>query len=380
VPLLSETGSPGVTPPRHAVLALLLYAPVILCGCKADLPEEQPPRPVRVLEVRSAGVTRERTFSGTARASLESDLSFRVSGTIQTVAIKVGDFVRKGQLLAAIDPIEYQLRAEDARASLVRARAEARNAEANLDRIRKLYENNNASQNDLDFAQTSYETAVAAVNSVEKRLELAENELGYTKLTAPLPGAIADVLVEVNENTSPGQPIARLSSGTRAEVEVAVPEALITRVREGQEVEVTFDALPGQVFAAVVTEVGVTPVGTATTFPATAQLLEETRDVRPGMVAEVTCRFAGPPAPGLFLVPPDAVQEDREGRFVYVAEKADEGFGVVRRRAVRAGDVTGEGIEVLDGLAEGDLLVTAGWSRISDGQQVSLPDAGGAGR
>ena len=94
--------------------------------------------------------------------------------------------------------------------------------------------------------------------------------------------------------------------------------------------------------------------GAGATYPVTVRLSEETGDVRPGMAAEVAIPFEEGDGRPRILVPPFAVGEDREGRFVYVAEREEGESAVVRRRAVRVGELSGEGIEILDGLQEGE--------------------------
>ncbi|MFQ5627375.1 MAG: efflux RND transporter periplasmic adaptor subunit, partial [bacterium] len=132
-----------------------------------------------------------------------------------------------------------------------------------------MYENRNASRNDLDAARAASGSADAQVAAAEKQLELARRQLSYTKLTAPVAGAIATVDIEPNENTQAGQTIAQLTAGSKLEVEVAMPEILISNVREGDPVVVTFDALPGITRNARITEVGVASMGIATAFPVT---------------------------------------------------------------------------------------------------------------
>jgi RND family efflux transporter MFP subunit len=344
-----------------------------LTGCAGEPPEQEPLRPVRVEQVFLSGGSRVRTFSGTARAGVESRLSFKVAGTVRRINVKTGDTVRRGQLLAEIDPRDYELQVEDAEASLAQARARARNAESNLERVRGLYENNNAAQNDYDAARSEAEYSAALVKSGEKRLELARSQLSYTRLDSPVAGAISALNVEVNENVSVGQTAVVLTSGKRTEVQVAMPELFIARVREGESVEVTFDALPGRTYAAVVTEVGVTSVGMATTFPVTVSLRDASPEILPGMAAEVAMRFETADGRERMIVPPFAVGEDRQGRFVFVAEPGENGLATARRRNVKVGDLSGDGLEILEGLEEGDLLITAGVSRIEDGMQVRLP-------
>ncbi len=350
------------------VLAAVLCAS---CGEEEKAPEPVI-RPVRYQQVFSTGGSRERVFSGTSQAALESKLSFKVSGTVSRVAVKVGDAVVVRQLIAQLDPKDYELQVQEAEAALSSAGAQARNAQRNLVRVRALYENHNASRNDLDAAQAAATSAGAQVRSAEKRLELAQSQLSYTRLVSPVKGSIAAVTVEENENVSPGQPVALLTSGSQLEVEVAIPEILIAQIREGDEVAIAFDAIQNKRFSGVVTEVGVAATGMATTFPVTVRLSRTDPDCRPGMAAEVTFRFGSADSRERILVLPVAVGEDRQGRFVFVVESAEGGFGVVRRRAVAVGELTADGIEIMEGLKDGDLVVTAGISRIRDEQKVRL--------
>ena len=330
-------------------------------------------RPVRVQQVFAAGGEQQRVFSGVAKPGIESRLSFKVGGSVQRLQVNVGDRVREGALIASLDPDDYRLQAQEAEASLERAEAEARNAAANYERTRALYENNNASRTDLDAARSAAESSTAAVASIAKQLELARRQLQYTRLRAPLDGEIATVDIELNENVRAGTAVVTLISGKTPEVQVNVPGVLIARVRQGDAVDVAFDAIPGEWFSAEVTEVGVGSGGVATSFPVTVRLQRAASRVRSGMAAEVTFSFQYGDGRERILVPPVAVAEDRDGRFVYVVEPgAEPGFGVIRRKAVEVGNLTGEGIEVFSGLLDGERVVTAGVSRINDGLKVRV--------
>ena len=357
---------------RMKILAAAVIWVILLPACESEEPVREPLiRPVRTQQVFSTGGTRVRTFSGTAQAGLESRLSFKVAGTVQVLNVKVGDHVKLGDLIAELDPLDYRLQVEETEASLERARADLRNAEAKYARVRALYENRNASRNDLDAARAGAESARAQVHSIQKRLELAGSQLRYTRLTAATDGAIAEVGIEVNENVRAGQTVVLLTSGARPEVKVGVPGILISQVQEGGEVTVTFDSIPGTVFRAAVTEVGVV-TGMSTTFPVKVRLEEADPDVRPGMAAEVSFRFGSEDEQARFLVPSVAVGEDRNGRYVFVVEPGSEGFGVTRRRPVTVGELREEGIEILEGVSDGDLVVIAGISKIVDGLKVKL--------
>jgi multidrug efflux system membrane fusion protein len=366
-------------PGRKLSVATFIGVAVLGVACgREEVVAEPELRPVRTEVVILSGADRVRTFSGTFRAGMESRLSFRVPGRVQRLPVDVGQFVPANQLIAELDSRDYELQVQEAQASLTRALASKRNADAERDRVRELYENDNASLSQWDQARSVAESAAAQVESLEKRLELAQRQLDYTPLTAPVAGAIATVSVEVNENVQAGQPIVRLSSSTMTEVGVDLPGSVITEILEGAEAIVECDAIPGETFDAFVTEVGVTASG-ATTYPVTVQLASRTDRVRPGMAAEVTFRLgsSGADATRIF-VPAVAVGEDRGGRFVFIAEPQGDGSAVVKRHPVEVGNLmTGDQhdrIEILGGLAAGDVIVTAGVRRLEDGRRVRLSE------
>jgi RND family efflux transporter MFP subunit len=362
---------------RQVRVGALVGIIVLSFACSRDEPLAEPEiRPVRAEMVTLSGSERSRTYSGTFRSGMESKLSFRVPGRVERLRATVGQAVGPGSLLARLDPRDYDLQVQEARASLTRALASKRNADAERDRVRELYENDNASLSQWDQARAVAESAAAQVESLQKRLELAQLQLEYTQLAAPVAGVIATVEVEVNENVQAGQPIVTLSSSTLTEVEVDLPSSVITAIREGSEVVVECDALPGETLDAFVTEVGVAASG-STTFQVTVQLAAQDDRVRPGMAAEVTFRLAASETDtDRILVPVVAVGEDRDGRFVFLAQPTEKGRAIVMRQPVSVGDLMTDGerdvIEVIEGLSEGDIIVTAGVRRLEDGRLVRL--------
>jgi RND family efflux transporter MFP subunit len=333
---------------------------------------------VRYVKTYAAGGARVRSFSGAAKAGVETNLSFKVEGTLSTLGLVIGDTIRQGQLIAEIDPADYEIQVERVEASLAQAKAQAATASADFERVRNLYERNNAPQSDYDAALGRSESAQANMRSVEKQLEQARLQVSYCKLQSPVAGTVAEVPVEVNENVRAGQPIVVLNAGVLPEVEVSIPETLIGEIRRGSAVHaVTFDAIRERVFGGVVTEVAVTPPQGLTTYPVTIQLQGADRRIFPGMAAEVSFSFGSNGQPSHHILPPQAVGEDREGRFVFVVKPGEAGRGVVERRSVAVGRLTrserfGDGLEILTGLVEGEMVVTAGVSKITGGQQVSL--------
>jgi len=362
-------------PSRIRRAAVLLALAGLVAGCSEQPPEPDLLRPVRSEAVVTSRGGRTRTFSGTARAGQETDLSFRVGGTVDLLGVTVGDVVRRDQVIARLDRTDFLIAVRRAQANLDQALATSRNADADLERIRGLWENQNASRSDLDQALAGSQSAQASVEVSRQSKAQSERQLGYSTLRSPVDGSIAAVDVEVNENVGQGRTVVRLTSGSQPEVEVAIPGVLISSIERGNPVSVTFNALPGERFEALVTEVGVAATGTATTFPVTVQLAEGVDDVRSGMAADVAFQFGKDDKGERIFVPAYAVGEDGDGRYVFLLEAGGEGgTGVVRRTAVEVGpELTPDGrLEVLSGLSEGQQLVTAGVRRLTDGQQVKL--------
>ena len=356
---------------RRALIILPLLATVV--GCEpAPLEEQEIVRPVRYTEVVSQGASEARTYSGATRAEVETDLSFRVGGTLTKRPVDVGDEVSRGDLVAALDSTDFQVRLDEARAGLARAEAERRNAEANYDRTRDLYESQNASRTQLDSARAMAESAEAQYRAAAQQVEAARLQLSYSRLTAPQACTVAEAFVEINQNVSPGQPVVQLNCGGCAEVVVSVSDTDISRVDRGMEVTATVTALPGSPIPGVVSEVGIATGARSTTYPVTITLTERCEEVRSGMAVDVRFEFPTAAAGDKPVVPYVAVGEDRDGHYVFVIEPDVSGVLHANKRSVEVGSATHSGIVIVDGLEPGELIATAGVRRLTPGQEVTL--------
>ncbi len=359
--------------PKTALISLAMSIFFIAAGCGEKQSEEKDIiRPVRYQIASLGQLEKVRTFSGAAKSALESRLSFKVHGTLKKIQIKVGDRVKRGDFIAILDDKDYRLQVQEAEAGLAQTRAKEMNASSSYGRVKKLYENDNVSKSDLDRARAAYDSAKAAVRSIRKKLELAKLQLSYTTLKAPFEGAVSMVNADENENIAAGHPVVILASNQGIDVSVAIPELLISSIREGAIVSVSFSAFPNKIFQGQVTEVGVATSGFATTYPVTVSLTENSRIVKPGMVAEVRFVFDTHAKPAI-VVPSHAVSEDDSGRFVYlVVPSKEKGVGIVRKTPVTVNELVAGGLEITSGIVQGDLVVTAGISRLYEGRVVRL--------
>jgi multidrug efflux system membrane fusion protein len=364
----------------YSIFSLFLAA-LFTSGC------EQPPvtvvevvRPVRYMQVVPVGSAETRIFSGVTKAAVETDLSFKVGGLLTELQAGVGDNIAAGQLVARIEPTDYEVTLREAQAGLERSRAEERNAQAGFERTRELYENRNASRSDLDTARAMAESAGAQVRASSQQLEGARLQLSYAQLKSPQQCTIARRYVEVNQNVSAGQPIVRVNCGGCAEIRVDVPGVYIGQIETGKAAKVKVAALPGQQLDGIVTEVGVGTDQNRSIYPVVVQLQNGCAAVRSGMAADVALVLAFKEAAGSsLLVPIVSVGEDRDGNFVFVLESQANGEQfVARRRAVTVGQPMTEGLQIEAGLTNGELIATAGVRRLIDGQVVTLLEGSGS--
>jgi RND family efflux transporter MFP subunit len=347
----------------------------LLWACDKQVEQkEEVIRPVRTLKVAALGGGRTRTFSGVTQAGTEAKLSFKVAGTIKALRVKGGQRVKKGQLIAELDGKDMVLQVQQAQASYAQARAQQRNAKASYERVRRLYETNNATRSSLDSARTGWESARASAAAAAKQVQLARSRLGDCKLHSPTDGAISRVAAEVNENVNPGELVVSLASEGLPEVKVTVPEVFIGKIKVEERVQVTIAALKGAgSLGATISEVGVASEAAGAAYPVIARLDAAAPGLRSGMAAEVTFSLGARDAPSRLVVPPVAVSQDRAGkRYVFVAVPGRGSSATVKRRDVTVGELSGEGLEIKSGLEDGELLITAGVSKIRAGLRVKL--------
>lgn len=353
------------------VIVILLLL-VSSCGT-GETKEEKRVRPVKYQEVSYLGNEKVRTFSGKAQTEKNINLSFRASGIITEFDIKLGQQVKKGQLLAKLDNVQSRLAYEQAVTQLNSAASQMNTAKLNLNRVRSLYEKGSSPLSDFEAAKNSFKTAQESYKSAERGVDIQKEQIRYGFLYAPEDGVIATVSAEIDENVSPGTTIATLNAGVDMEITLGIPESVINGVKENMEVEVDFVSLPEKVFKAKVTEVAPAVDANTSTYPIRVTLTNPSDNVKSGMAANVTFDFGDRTSVNkIIVVPAHAVGEDSNGRFVFLIE----GEGTtsrVKKQPVTTGNLTAEGFEITKGLSAGQKIATAGLQTLLDGQEVKLP-------
>lgn len=357
---------------------LLICALLLFTGCAETEPAYAPgPRPVKTMVVEPPQSDVDRSFSGMARASKDMALSFRVSGVLQELPVQMGRRIRAGELIARLDPMDFELKVMELEAQTEQARATFTKAKADYERFQALYSAESVSKSELDQVRAEFETAQAQLAAVGKSLELVRQQLSYATLTAPMAGTISEVPVENFQTVQSGQPIAILSTDDDLEFEVGLPDRLIHQIQPGDPAQVIFDVLPDRPFEAAVSEVGIAP-GPVSVFPVKLRLAEAAPQVRPGMIGMARFTFSNANTRPFTVVPVEAVFGLPSGEqavwLVKPESDANSGTisGTVHRHPVIPGRLLPDGLQILDGLLGGETIVIRGAHRLEQGQEVRL--------
>jgi len=319
------------------------------------------------------------TASGTVSAVTTVDVGTQVSGTIKEIYVDYNSVVKKGQLIALIDPSTFEAQVEQAKANLMQARASLQKAKAtlddakrNLNRQKMLWDRDLIARSDLDSAQTDYDLAVAGVSEAEANvyqtqaaLKKAETDLSYTRICSPVNGIVVSRNVDVGQTVAASFQTPTLftiaQDLTKMQIETSVDEADIGDVREGQNVTFTVDAYPDAVFSGTIKQVRIASSvqENVVTYPVIVDVANPDLKLKPGMTANVTIITEKKddaltvPSATFRYRPSNYTGETLHGKVVWVLEN-----GSPVPKNVNTGITDGSYVEILGGdLKETDRVV-----------------------
>ena len=334
-----------------SVTVLAAAALAVSCGNrggKADVkPQEETKIPL--VEVYSAAymtVSHETVYSSTVQANIVNNISPQTAGRIRKLNVEVGDFVSKGQVLAEID-----------RMQLEQAELKLKNDERELERCRQLLNEGGLSQSDFDSMELAFKVSKTSYDN------LVEN----TILRSPVSGVITARNYDVGDMYSMSSPVYTVQQITPVKLLVAVSETDYTRISKGDKCVITADALPGESFRGSVVRIYPVMDPSSHTFNVEVQVPNANARLRPGMYARVSLNMGDTES----IVIPDAAIVKQQGsgqRTVYVLKDDD----TAEVRLVTLGKFFDGQYEVLEGLSEGDRVVSKGQASLRAGVKVEV--------
>lgn len=307
---------------------------------------------VAVVEIKSVQVPVRVEVTGQVTPIFQATLSSRIQGTIDTLLVREGARVSKGQTLLQLDN-------RDVQADLARAKAEEENARTQLKRMNALLKDEAVSRQEVENASRAFKVAEA-----NRKAALAQ--LSYTVVKAPFDGVITEKKVEAGELASPGQPLLKMEDPLQLRLEATVAEGDLKSIARGDKISVLIDALATQVLDGVVSQI--LPAGDPQTHTFMVKVdLPKTPGLKTGMFGRFQLDKG---TSHTILIPATSVVERGELTSVYVVG-ADR---VARLRWIKAGRRFDQQLEILSGVNLGERVLTDG-SRGIDGAPVQILDA-----
>jgi RND family efflux transporter MFP subunit len=349
--------------------ASLAVLAVALAGCNDQVAEKPAPaRPVLVATAHYEAATPERSFVGTIRPRIESDMGFRVPGKVAKRLVEVGQTVDVGQPLATLDEVDLKLQAEQATAELSAATGVLAQAAAAEQRAKDLRGKGWATDAQMDQARAAADEARARLNRAERSVDLTNNSLSYATLEADARGVVTATLIEPGQVVAAGQTSIRVARFSEKEAVVAIPETLVGRAKTGSA-SVTLWSEPGKKYTAKLREISPSADPATRTYLAKFSLPGAGDSVSLGMTATLTLcdtaseRVARLPLSALF-------NEGDRPSFYVVDDRGEITLKPVKVKAYESGDVV-----ITGGVEEGEKIVALGVQKLDPSQKVRVVSA-----
>ncbi|TJV53776.1 MAG: efflux RND transporter periplasmic adaptor subunit [Mesorhizobium sp.] len=346
----------------------IIVAALGLAGCsqeKAAVVQEVV-RPVKVVEIGKAETTRQLDYSGSVRARTEMNLGFRIAGKVTERLVDIGQHVNEGDVLARVDPSDYELSVKSAQASLDAAERQVETVDLAKKRAEQLYAKNFAPKSQLDQATLTYDQAVATRDAARSTLAQAQNQVHYTDLKASKAGIVTAISADIGQVVGAGTPVMTVAVDGEKEVLIAVPEMDIAGFRPGKEVKAGFWSDDALTLDGKVREVAGSADPQSRTFAVRISLPNDPR-VLLGMTANVEATVGSKAE--LVSIPLTAMAEKDGKQIVWTVDRTSD---TVHPRPIKVANFTADGVAVADGLKQGDVVVAAGTQFMTENLKVKL--------
>ena len=352
---------------------LFIIALLSACGEKPLAPVLAPLVMAQKAAVGGAGL--QANFAGEVRARSESALGFRVGGKITERLVDVGAVVQAGAPLARIDVRDLQLNAAGAKSQLAAAQADLVQAQADYTRYSDLHQKKFVSGAEIDKRKAALDVAQARLDQAKAQSSVADNQSAYAVLSADRSGVITAVEAEVGQVVAAGQTVVRLARDAEKEILIAVPENRLPEVKATQRIDITLWAAPGKRYTGKVREVSPAADAVTRTYAVRITMPEADDSVRLGMTASVVLSPAG--ASSAVILPLTVLYQQGANTAVWVVDPATQ---TVKLVPVQVGSFREDAVAIVSGIKDGDVVVTAGVHKLTQGQKVRVAAQDAAAR
>ena len=325
----------------------------VLCSCNGKNEAQEDVQYVMTATAKGGGNESQQTYPARTRSMEETNVAFRVSGTIERVFVKEGDYVRKGQLIATMDARDYRVQLEATQAEYAQIKADA-------ERVFELYK-------EQATTASNYDKARYGLSQITQKLQHHKNQLADTRLYAPISGYVQTRLHEAGETVGAGMPVVSIFANSNVEVEISVPSSDYNRLDQIMAAHCTFDVLPNDYPLGIVSVSR--EANSSQLYPVKFRIRGpyDHSKITPGMTATVKIAFQEHGEQAVEV--PSSAVFNKDGRtMVYVFDKPS---STVKAREVELHFIGTDGTtQISSGLQGGETVVTAGVRFLSNGQKV----------
>ena len=350
-------------------------------ACKQEKPAATPPLPVHTAMAQTIAIGNEAKYSASIVPYAQVDLSFQSAGYVDRLRqvknpsggmrnIDQGDWVRKGTVLAVVRQQDYVDKLDQAKAQLSRAQAEYEKAKLSFDRVSALYSAQSATKPDYDSAKAQLDSTTASVSGAQAQISEANVALGYCSLQAPFNGWVVKRNVDLGSLVGPATNGFTVADTQSVKAVFGVPDTSMNRVKLGQHLAISTDALAQQV-AGRVSAISPAADPKSRVFSVEVTIPNPKNQLKSGMIASLTLNGEQLPQ-SVLAVPLSAVIRDpaRVNGFAVMTVEGNGDLESARLRPVELGDTYGNMIAAKGGLTFGERVITTGVTLIRSGERV----------
>jgi len=332
----------------------------LLSGCNdkkiSEVSTQQNPIAIKVktMLVESSMKDSRLTYNGTVVPSIKVPLSFLLPGTVMRLHADVGDFVKKGKVLAELDPTAY----ENACQSALALQSQAQDA---YNRLKKVHDKGS-------LPEIQWEEIKSKLQQANASAAIANKNVVNCTIKAPFDGVIGSKNTESGSNVVPGLSIFNLLTISDVYVRISVPENEINRIKKNQLASISIPALGRSLFHGKVEKMGVIANQLSKTYEVKLRVHNPDLKIKPGMVCKL--ELSGEEQEAALTIPYQAVSKDKDGcNYIYLLNQKN---NTAIKKQIQLGRFINNQIEILDGISKGDILIVSGQHKIKNGSQLTI--------
>jgi RND family efflux transporter MFP subunit len=355
---------------KKYIITAILGATILISSCgsedKKAVIDNSPTLTVKVKTVSEDNSNPFLSVSGKIEAVKSANISTRMMGYVDKIYVGVGDKVRDGQLLMSVNNADVSAQLAQVNAGITEAEAAYKNAEKDYNRFTTLFQENSASQKELDDITANYNMAKARLESAKQVRNGVNAQMGYANIRAPFDGVVTNKFIDAGDMANPGMPLLEVESPSKYQVLAMVPESEILAVKNDSEVTVQIKAMNKNIKGKV-TEVSTSSKNTGGQYLVKVILDKTDAQILSGMYATVQFPVARKTNSSAIMIPIEVIVKNGQLTGIYTVSQSNTAL----LRWLRLGRTFGDQVEVLSGLSADEQYIVSAEGKLFNGAKIS---------